>query len=66
MLYEVITDNGKDERIINLLKITGLSNRIYREDMTEEDLFKRIEYSEVDNRLKEYVEKSKSFLDNIF
>lgn len=59
-------DNGKDERIINLLKITGLSDRIYREDMSKEDVFKRIEYSEVDNRLKEYLEKSKSFLDNIF
>jgi hypothetical protein len=59
-------DNGKDERIINLLKITGLINRIFNEGMTKEDIFERIDYSEVDNRLSEYVERSRSFLNNIF
>lgn len=55
-------DLGKDERILNLLEITGLKSRVFSDSMTKETLFTPIDYSEVDRRLSEYISDSKSYL----
>ena len=55
-------DKGKDERIENLLRITGLESRIYNESLTEKDLYQEIDYNLVHKKLQPYIDKSKSFL----
>ena len=55
-------DHGKDERITNLLKITGLENRIVTSETSQEDILIPIDYAEVDRRLKDYLEASKEYL----
>lgn len=59
-------DSGKDERIINLLKITELCDRVYSEKMTKEEIFKEINYSDVDSRLNIEIDKSILYLKKIF
>lgn len=55
-------DLGKDERVLNLLEITGLKSRIFSNTMTREDVFAPIDYSSVEERLASYIEDSKSYL----
>jgi hypothetical protein len=55
-------DQGKDERVLNILKITGLENRILNHNMTAEDVHAPINFSQVEARLEEYRSKSISYL----
>ena len=59
----ILTGNhGKDERIINLLKITGLEDRILNSTTSEEDVLRSIDFAEVDNRLRKYLDDSREYL----
>lgn len=55
-------NKGKDERLLNILKITGLENRIFSRSMTIEDINADIDYDDVDKRLEVYKNYSKNFL----
>lgn len=55
-------DEGRDERLLNLLSITGLEDRIFSPNMTLEDVNKNIDYDEVERRLKVYREYSLEYL----
>lgn len=55
-------DEGRDERLLNLLQITGLEDRIFSRHMTIEDVKKPIDYDLAEKRLLAYREYSKSFL----
>lgn len=55
-------DEGRDERLLNLLQITGLENRIFSDDMMLDDVNRDIDYSEVEKRLRPYRDYSKQFL----
>lgn len=55
-------DEGRDERLCNLLQITGLENRIFSRNMTLEDVQKPIDYKEVERKLLNYRNYSKQFL----
>jgi coenzyme F420-reducing hydrogenase beta subunit len=55
-------DYGKDERILSLLKIVGLEDRILDINTSYEDLIRDIDYEIVDNKLSEYYEVSFSYL----
>jgi hypothetical protein len=59
-------DKGKDERIENILRITGLESRIYNEYLTEKDLYKGIDYDKVQKKLQPYIKNSKDFLEGSF
>lgn len=59
----ILTDNeGRNERIRNILKLTGLENRILTDKMTLEDVNKIIDYNSVENKLNKQKEKSLNFL----
>jgi len=61
----ILTDNkGRNERLINILKITGLENRILNEDMSLEVAKRPIDYEKVEGKLKQYREHSINFLRN--
>ena len=55
-------DEGRDERLLNLLQITGLESRIFSDNMTEEDVRRPIDYEEVEKRLEPYRRYSRKFL----
>lgn len=55
-------NHGKDERLVNLLKITGLESRIMDYSTTKEQIMKKIDYDEVDKRLKPHLDRSKDYL----
>lgn len=55
-------DSGRDERLLNLLKITGLENRIMNPNIRVTDILKPIDYETVDSRLSKYIQYSKDFL----
>ncbi len=55
-------DEGKDERIRNLLKITGLSERILKSDTNEAVFRKEIDYDSVQKRIDYYLTESKKYL----
>lgn len=55
-------DEGRDERLLNLLQITGLEDRIFSRRMTLEDVNKPIDFDMAEERLRPYREYSKSFL----
>jgi hypothetical protein len=55
-------DDGKDERILNLLKTTGLENRIYSNNITKDDLEKEIDYTQVRKKLESCIEHSQIFI----
>lgn len=57
-------NHGKDERLINLLKIAGLESRIIDGYTTKEKIFAKIDYEDVDKRLTPYLDKSKKYLYN--
>ena len=59
----LLTGNiGRDERLINLLRITGLSDRILTEKTTYQDLIAPIDYKKVDEILEKEIVNSKKFL----
>ncbi|WP_407383585.1 polysaccharide pyruvyl transferase family protein [Ruminococcus sp.] len=55
-------DKGRDERLLNLLKITGLESRIFSREMTKADVEAEIDYDEAERRLNVYCDYSKAFL----
>jgi hypothetical protein len=55
-------DAGRDSRITNLLSDLGLSNRIYRSDMTTEDVMREIPFEEVHSIIKRRRQESLDFL----
>ena len=55
-------DKGKDERLINLLKITDLESRILTSDMTSARINSPIDYDKVDRLLQPYLEYSREYL----
>ena len=55
-------NRGKDERIINLLNLCGLSNRVISNSTKVDDIEADIDYVDVDNRLKPYLKYSREFL----
>ena len=55
-------DEGKDSRVKSLLKITGLENRVFTENLTLDAIKAKIDYDLVDKRLAGYREKSINFL----
>ena len=55
-------DKGRDERLLNLLKITGLESRIFSRDMTVKDVEAEIDYDEAHRRLEVYRSYSRAFL----
>ena len=59
----ILTGNrGKDERLLNLLEITGLKSRIITADTTAEQINETIDFSRVDQLLKPYLDYSKEYL----
>lgn len=60
-------DKGKDERILSILRITGLEDRILNDTMTCDDVNKPIDFKVVETKVSNYIESSKKFLrDAIF
>lgn len=57
-------DKGKDERVLNILKITGLEDRILNNNMTVEDVNKPIDFLQVEAKLEEYRSNSINYLRN--
>ena len=55
-------DEGRDERLLNLLQITGLESRIFSDNMTLADVQKPIDYENVEMRLAPYRKYSRKFL----
>lgn len=55
-------DKGKDERVLNILRISGLENRILRDGMTAADVGQGIEYKRVEERVSAYIYSSREFL----
>lgn len=55
-------DYGKDERITNLLRISGLENRVLTSTTNTQDIDDVIDYDEVDRRLKLYQNESREYL----
>lgn len=55
-------DHGKDERITNLLKITGLENRVLTSTTNRNQISETINYDEVDRRLEKYLNDSREYL----
>lgn len=57
-------DQGKDERVTNLLKITGLEERVLTVATTQTEIDAAIDYDTVEERLNKYREISKLYLYN--
>ncbi len=57
-------DQGKDERILNLLELTGLKDRILYSNTSIHSLLKPIDYDEVWKKLDKYIIRSKTYLKN--
>jgi hypothetical protein len=55
-------DQGKDERVLNILKIAGLENRILTNSMTAADIVSPINYQLVEERVSKYIYSSREFL----
>ena len=55
-------DYGKDERILSLLKIAGLEDRILTINTSYADLTKEIDYESVDDKISKYYDLSFSYL----
>ena len=59
----ILTGNkGKDERLLNLLRITGLENRVFNENISPNILNEYIDYTIVYKKLEPYINHSKEFL----
>lgn len=57
-------DQGRDERVLNILKITGLETRIFDKNMTSDVVNKPIDFMQVETKIEEYRKKSIDFLVN--
>jgi len=57
-------DKGRDERVLNILKITDLQNRILSKTMTINDVNRPIDFQKVGKIVKKYRKKSFTFLKN--
>lgn len=57
-------DKGKDERVLNLLRICGLEHRILNAEMHSDMIDSFINYEDVDVNIAKYRENSKAFLKN--
>lgn len=57
-------NRGKDERILNLLRICGLESRIINGSTSVDDIDKKIDYDEVDRILQPYLDYSREYLKN--
>lgn len=55
-------DKGRDERILNILKIAGLEDRILNDNMTYEDVCKDIDYGLVESKISQHINTSLDFL----
>ena len=55
-------DKGKDERILNLLRITGLEDRVLDRKTTQSIIEKAIDYELIENKLKDYRTNSLDYL----
>ena len=55
-------DHGKDERITNLLKITGLENRVLKSTTNKDEIAVAINYDQVDRQLEKYLNDSREYL----
>jgi len=55
-------DEGRDERLTNLLQITGLEDRVFSRTMTLADVNAPIDYDEVEKRLEVYRRYSRDYL----
>lgn len=55
-------DEGRDERLLNLLQITGLENRIFSRNMTLAEVNADIDYEKVEKRLDIYRDYSRAYL----
>ena len=53
---------GKDERLLNLLRLTGLSHRILTEKTTYQEMITPIDYSKVQELLQTEIARSADFL----
>ena len=57
-------DEGKDERLLNMLRTLGLEDRILREGMTDEEVCKPIDYESVNRRIEQMKEQSVNYIMN--
>lgn len=57
-------DEGKDERIVNLLKTTGLTGRVLSAETKSDDIDTIIDWDDVNNKIAEARKSSVSFLLN--
>lgn len=55
-------DEGKNERILDILKITGLENRLFTEKMALTDVKESIDFLQVESKLKKHRKQSIGFL----
>jgi hypothetical protein len=55
-------DKGKDERVLNILRIAGLENRILNDSMTSDEVRKPIDFNLAESRISVYIESSLEFL----
>lgn len=55
-------DEGKDERLLNLLRTLGLENRVLRKDMTVEEVNALIDYKVVNERLEQMKKQSVEYI----
>ncbi|WP_404469081.1 polysaccharide pyruvyl transferase family protein [Sutcliffiella horikoshii] len=61
----ILTGNrGKDERILNILRITGLEDRIFNDNMTIEDVNAPIDYEMVEKKVQLHRKNSLDYLKN--
>lgn len=57
-------DRGKDERVLNILKITDLEHRILNKDMTYNDVMEPIDFHKVESKIEIYKNESLEYLKN--
>ena len=57
-------DEGKDERLLSMLSTLGLTDRILKEGMTAEDVYRPIDYEYVNKRIEKMKELSVNFIIN--
>lgn len=55
-------DEGKDERLLNLLRTLGLQDRVLREGMTVEDVNDPIDYKVVNERIEQMKKQSVDYI----
>ena len=58
----LVGDEGKDSRLLSILNYLGLQHRIYRDDMTLEDVMRPIDYDNVNDKIELFKKSSIEFL----